>query len=219
MTMGFRILVLPGDGPSRESIQYALDTIDLLVPGFDYDTAEYGHTAWEDCNDILPPDTEDAIAEADTVLCGNVNTGSLRKKDPLDTILAHNGLQVRAMSFTGLWSTKPIDACIISPHLTSVGRFRELDGLEGVDAHNYTSRDDLEHLFKMAEGIVVRRGYPKLTLVVESEMLPITSEKMRDLFRPSDGLGSATDVVSLPKAAMALASRPAEAGAFVTGIM
>ena len=93
-----------------------------------------------------------------------------------------NGLQVRVTSYSGLWSTKPIEACVISPQLTSVGKFRELEGLDGVEAHHYSSRDDIEHLLKMAVGIVNKRGYSKLTLVTDSEMFPMTSLKMGELF-------------------------------------
>lgn len=180
--MGLRILALPGDGPSRDSIQYALDTIGLLVPNVESETAEYGHYSWDERNDILPPDTEDAIANADTVLCGNVRIGALNKKDPLDSILVRNGLQVRVISFSGLWSTKPIEACTISPQLTSVGKFRELEGLDGVEAHHYTSRDDIQHLLRMAVDVVKKRGYSKLTLVTDTEMFPMTSLKMGELF-------------------------------------
>ncbi len=41
--MALRILTLPGDGPSRDSIQYALDAISLLVPNVESQTAEYGY--------------------------------------------------------------------------------------------------------------------------------------------------------------------------------
>lgn len=172
--MSLRVLILPGDGPSRDNTEYARDTISLLVPDAEFETAEYGRSAWDLTNDILPADTEDAISDSDTVLAGRTDVASLGRKDPLFQIIRRNSLNVRVVSFCGLWSTKPIDMCLISPHLNDLGRFSELDSLDGVEAHRYTSGEDMKHLFSIAASTAVTRGYKSLTHVTEQEIQPQT---------------------------------------------
>lgn len=79
-----------------------------------------------------------------------------------------------ATSFIGLWSTKPIDACIISPEFSDLGRFKELEGLDGVEASRYTSGDDMKFLFRTAKRIAGARMYRKIVHVADSELLPRT---------------------------------------------
>ena len=144
-----KILLLPGDEPGSQMMDIAMSVMDLLFPGLEFLRADIGRTAWEHTNEVLPPDTEDAIAESDVILCGPVDVSKLGLKDPVETIILYNNLYIQATEFIRLnyISSRELDACIMTPVQMVTRQINELESLDGVESTYSTLAEDTERFF------------------------------------------------------------------------
>ena len=214
------VLFLPGDEPGPEIMNIVESVLGLLVPELTFTHADYGRAAWEYTNEVLPPDTEDAIAEADVVICGPADVTGIGKKDPLETIILYNNLYLQATEFTKLsWiSSREISACIVSPVPEVTRQINELESLDGVDSTYSTVAEDTERFFRMSIRLARMRERYQITHVVPSEIMPHSSRFTEYLFKETlKNYNVNAAVMDCTEATELLASKPAEAGMMVGG--
>ena len=214
------ILTLPGDGPGASFVRRAAELMGLLVPDLEILEAQYGRTSWEYTNEVLPPETEDAIADVDCVLCGPCDVSSIGKRDPVRTIITYNNLTVRAVEYIGLPRLCPggLDACVVSPVHSVTRQFKEMDSLDGVDSTYFTVADDAGDFFRHCVDLARRRGRTRIRHVATSEIFPHASKMSRSVFKEvMRDYDVEYDDVNLTTAMEILTTKPVDAGMFVGG--
>ena len=214
------VLFLPGDEPGPEIMNIVESVLGLMVPELTFSHADYGRAAWEYTNEVLPPDTEDAIAEADVVFCSPSDVSNIGKKDPLDTIILYNNLYLRATEFTKLSyiCSREVNACVVAPVAEVIRQINELESLDGVDSTYSTVAEDTERFFRMGFRLARMREKNRITHVVPSEIMPHSSRFSEYLFKETaKSYGLPSSVMTCSEAAELLASKPAEAGLMIGG--
>lgn len=217
---GKKVLLLPGDDPGTEMMDIAMSVMDLLVPDLEFLHADIGRTAWEYTNEVLPPDTEDAIAEADVILCGPVDVRDLGKKDPVDTIILYNNLYMQATEFIRLKyiSSRELDTCIVTPVESVTRQISELESLDGVDATYSTVAEDTQRFFRKCIDLARIRGKSEMTHVSPSDIMPHSARFSESVFRECmSDCSIIPHTMNYSEAAEALANKPISLGMMVGG--
>jgi len=213
------ILMIPGDGENGPAfIEKAAELMGLLVPDIQFTRADFGRTSWEYTNEVLPPETEDAIAEADHVLCGQADVKDLQKNDPVDTIIRYNNLFLRAVEYIplGRLCPKGIDACIVSSVQRVTRQCNELDSLDGIESTIDTVSEDESRFYTACADLARTRGRTSMTLAVNRDVFPHASKMSDNIYEESlKGTGYTKRVLTLTEAASNLAQNPTEAGMIV----
>jgi len=212
------ILMIPGDGIGATFVEKAAELMTLLVPDLQFVRADFGRTSWEYTNEVLPPETEDSIADADHVLCGTAEMEGLQKNDPVDTIVRYNNLFLRAVEYVplGRLCPKGIDACIVSPVQRVTRQCNEMDSLDGIESTIETVSDDETRFYTACAALVRTRGRSSVTLAVNREVFPHASKMSTHIFGECiKGTGLNRTIMSLTEAAAALAQNPTEMGMVV----
>ena len=215
-----KVLLLPGDEPGPEMMDIAMSVMDLLVPGLEFLHADIGRSAWEYTNEVLPADTEDAIAESDVILCGPVDVSDLGKKDPVDTIILYNNLYMQATEFIRLnyISSRELDTCIVTPVQKVTRQINELESLDGVESTYSTIAEDTERFFHRCISLAKTRGKSDLTHVSPSDIMPHSARFSESVFDECiSGSGIVPHTVTYSEAAEALANKPIDAGMMAGG--
>lgn len=214
------VLVLPGDGPGATFVRKATELMSLLAPDLEILEAQFGRTTWEYTNEVLPPETEDAIAEVSTIFCGTCDVASIGKKDPVRTIINYNNLSVRAVEYVGLPRVCPggIDACVVSPVHAVTRQFKEMDTLDGVDSTYFTVADDAELFYRHCIELAKRRGRDRIRHVASPEIFPHAARMSRSVFHDVMAeFDLEFESIDTTTGLETLASRPMDAGMLIGG--
>lgn len=178
-----RITVIKGDGIGPDIVDSALQVLDKVGCGFEYDFADAGLVALENHGELLPQATLDLIAKNRVTLKGPLTTPvgegftsinvSLRKQFQLYA-------NVRpVISFKGT-KARYEDINIITVRENTEGMYSGLgqvvseDGREA-EAMSKITRDGAERIVRFAYELARREGRKKVTAVHKANILKSTS--------------------------------------------
>ncbi|UAA39689.1 isocitrate dehydrogenase [Paraneptunicella aestuarii] len=178
-----RITVIKGDGIGPDIVDSALQVLDKVGCGFEYDFADAGLVALENHGELLPQATLDLIAKNRVTLKGPLTTPvgegftsinvSLRKQFQLYA-------NVRpVISFKGT-KARYEDINIITVRENTEGMYSGLgqvvseDGREA-EAMSKITRDGAERIVRFAYELARREGRKKVTAIHKANILKSTS--------------------------------------------
>lgn len=216
-----KVLILPGDGCGPAVIQAAERVINAAAPMVDLIHGEIGRSAYEHTADVLPVETEDMIADCDSILCGHVDVSEMNVRDPVLSILRHTNMYAEMSEFYPLSKSvgnRNMDIAIIGPNTRVNQMVSEMESLEGVDADYFTSSDDTEKFFEKSVTLCEAKKKSKVALVTDSELLPTTIEMYRNIFQKVFAATEfQTSMMQSTDATCLLAEHPGEVEILIAG--
>ena len=186
-----KITVIPGDGIGPDIVEVALQVLDRLDVGLDYEMAVAGQTALDQGLDLIPEQTLAALAANRAALKGPIATPigkgfssvnvSLRRKFDLFA-------NVRpALSMPGVRSRyQDVDLIIVRENMEGIysgqGQSLSADG-ERAELTSVVTRTGSARVLRYAYEMARRQGRRKVTVVHKANIMKSTSGLFLDVAR------------------------------------
>jgi isocitrate dehydrogenase (NAD+) len=186
-----KITVIPGDGIGPDIVEVALQVLDRLDVGLDYEMAVAGQTALDQGLDLIPEQTLAALAANRAALKGPITTPigkgfssvnvSLRRKFDLFA-------NVRpALSMPGVRSRyQDVDLIIVRENMEGIysgqGQSLSADG-ERAELTSVVTRTGSARVLRYAYEMARRQGRRKVTVVHKANIMKSTSGLFLDVAR------------------------------------
>lgn len=178
-----RITVIPGDGIGPSIIKSALEILDKLDCGFEYDFADAGLTALEKGKELIPEETLSLIKTNKVVLKGPLTTPIGQGFTSVNVTLRQafdlyaNVRPVR--TFEGVKSRyENIDIIIVRENTEGMysGEGQTIDKEDGhAEAKSIITKEGSERVIRFAYEFARREGRKKITTVHKANILKTTS--------------------------------------------
>lgn len=186
-----KIVVIPGDGIGPDIVEVALQVLDKLDAGLDYELAVAGQTALDQGLDLIPEQTLAALAANRAALKGPITTPigkgfssvnvSLRRRFDLFA-------NVRpALSMPGVRSRyQDVDLIIVRENMEGIysgqGQSLSADG-ERAELTSVVTRSGAARVLRYAYEMARRLGRRKVTVVHKANIMKSTSGLFLDVAR------------------------------------